>query len=140
MISEVDSFDTETDMPKRCRETNADGKPCKMPPLEGKDTCWTHTPELAQARERARQKGGRNTRAPKWSPGDGSPPQYRTVDAIQGLLELAIADTLLLANTEGRSRTVGSLAGQLLGCLEVGELEERLKTLEELIQKGRRVA
>jgi hypothetical protein len=43
---------------KGCTGKNADGKPCKMPPLRGKKRCLAHSPKAAAATA-ARKKGGR---------------------------------------------------------------------------------
>ncbi len=46
----------------------------------------------------------------------------------------AVTDTLSLENSIARSRTIAYLAQVTLKALEVGELEERLQTLEATLK------
>ena len=48
---------------------------------------------------------------------------------MQGIIEGAIIDTLVLENSVQRSRTLGYLAQIALKALEVGELQERIERL-----------
>lgn len=122
-------------MARKCTEPRADGQPCEMPPLEGKDKCWAHDPENARGRAEARRKGGNNRQTPKSA--DGPHPEYRSTDAIQELLERTVADTLLQENSDKRSRTIATLAGVLMKALEVGEMQERLDAIEKMLNKKR---
>lgn len=127
-------------MARTCFHTKNDGSPCGMAPLDARDYCWAHDPENARDRAEARKRGGLNRRTPKGGSGggDGGEPQrYRSVEAIQELLERTVADTLLQENTDKRSRTVATLAGSLMKALEVGEWEERLAALEAAQTKRR---
>lgn len=103
-----------------------------MAPLEGKAFCWAHDPENVREREAARKKGGRNRQTPKsgGGGGEGDRPQYRSVEAIQALLERTIADTLLQENSDKRSRTLAALAKVQLETIDAGDFEERLAALE----------
>ena len=57
---------------------------------------------------------------------------------IRRLLEVAVLDTLGLENSISRARTLAYLATTAIKHLEVGELEQRLASLEAAVQ-GRKV-
>ncbi len=58
---------------------------------------------------------------------------------IRRLLEIATLDTLALENSVARSRTLAYLAQPALRCLEVGDLEERISSMEAALRgAGRR--
>jgi hypothetical protein len=50
------------------------------------------------------------------------------------LLERAVNDALVLENSLQRARTLGYLAGAVVKAFEMGELEVRMKTLEERLK------
>ena len=60
------------------------------------------------------------------------------VQDIRRLIEIAVIDTLGMENSIQRSRTLAYLAQTALKSLEVGEVQDRLQVLEELVL-GRRV-
>ena len=60
------------------------------------------------------------------------------VQDIRRLIEIAVYDTLGMDNSLQRSRTLAYLAQTALKSLEVGEVQDRLQVLEELVL-GRRV-
>ncbi|MBA3497087.1 MAG: hypothetical protein H0T86_08285 [Gemmatimonadales bacterium] len=117
-------------MPARCEATNARGEPCGMAPLQGTSQCWAHNPSRGEARALARKRGGRNRRVALAIDPPTDAPRLRDVGAIQRQLEDAVYNTLRLANSPTRSRTIGYLLGFALRALEVGELEARLGALE----------
>jgi hypothetical protein len=116
----------------RCSDTNRRGEPCGMPPLQGTDRCFNHSPTRARDRAKARKRGGRQRRAPLLFPPPTGPTPLRDVASIQAVLEQITSETLLLGNTVQRSRAIAGLLLVGLKCLEVGSLEERLAALEAL--------
>ena len=56
------------------------------------------------------------------------------VEEIRRLLEVAVVDTLGLDNSPARSRALAHLASLSLKALEVGETEQRLSALEEILE------
>lgn len=91
--------------------------------------CFTHDPNRAQERRRARALGGYHRAAPRVS-GD-VPIVIATVADVLALVNATIADTWVLENSPARSRALLSCAEAALRALEIGELEERVKALEE---------
>ena len=60
------------------------------------------------------------------------------VEGIRRILEIAVFDTLGLENSVARSRALAYLAQIALRALEVGELEDRLASVEGAINASRR--
>lgn len=119
---------------RQCTAPTASGKPCRMAPLSGSDRCFTHAPDRAPARARARKRGGKATRAPRLFPLPAEPAALRDVASIQVLLEQTVHETLAQRNGYGRSRALGSLLLIALRALDAGEVwlrvEQRLAALE----------
>jgi len=59
------------------------------------------------------------------------------VHDIRRLIEIAVLDTLMVENSIQRSRALAYLAQTALRSLEVGDMQDRLQVLEELVL-GRR--
>lgn len=111
-----------------CRARTAAGEPCAAPAREATGYCAFHDPSRAAELALGRSRGGRNARTPTRDvPVEAMP----TVAAVRGLLEREIAVVLGREPSAQRSRTVGYLAGIVLRCLEVGEMESRLQRLEQ---------
>jgi len=119
-----------------CRGETRDGSPCGMARLSGSEFCFAHDPRRGRDRAAARVKGGRNRRTAHGAAPPGTAPGLRSVDAIQGELERAVFDTLAMANSNQRNRTLGYLLGFALRALEVGELEARIAALESMVARG----
>ncbi len=60
-----------------------------------------------------------------------------TLTGIRRLIQVAVIDTLGMENSISRSRTLAYLAQVALRALEAGNLEERIATLEQLVQGNR---
>ena len=119
---------------RRCQFIMPDGTMCRSSPLIGEDLCLFHSPSHAEEAAEARRLGGLRRRKEKTLVGAYDFPGLRTVPDIQRLLEIATLDTLALENSVARSRTLAYLGQTALKCLEVGELEERLETLEAALR------
>lgn len=117
-----------------CKFVKDDGKPCRSPPLQDSDFCRMHSPEHADEVAEARRLGGLRRRKEKITAGTYDFDGLESVADIRRLLEVAVLDTLELENSVARSRTLAYLAQTALKMLEVGELEERVRALEETLQ------
>jgi hypothetical protein len=118
--------------PRRpCSATNRRGAPCRMAPVAGSDRCFTHAPEKAPDRAKARRRGGEATRTPHLFKLSAEPATLRDVESVQIVLERTVHETLAQQNGHERSRAIGALLMIALKALEVGELEGRLAALEE---------
>jgi hypothetical protein len=113
-----------------------------MAPVAGSEPalCFTHAPERAPDRARARKRGGEARRTPLLFALGPTPDALRDVGSIQTVLEKTVHETLAQPNSHERSRAVGTLLMIALKALEVGELEARLAALEEQIARPRRMA
>jgi hypothetical protein len=102
-----------------------------MAPVSGSDQCFTHAPERAQERAKARKRGGQARETPHLYPLPKTPGTLRDVESIQTALEQVVHETLAQRNGHERSRAIGSLLMIALKALETGEMESRLRALEE---------
>jgi hypothetical protein len=102
-----------------------------MAPVAGSDRCFTHAPERAPDRAKARKRGGQARRTPHLYTLGASPDALRNVESIQVVLERVTHETLAQPNGHERSRAVGSLLMIALKALETGEIEQRLAALEQ---------
>jgi hypothetical protein len=121
-------------MTGQCEHLKTDGTCCRAAPLPGSARCFFHDPARAGERQEARRRGGR-TRSRRPDPGP-----------VEDLPLASVADVVvLLADTINRVRAgrleartgnaLACLAGQLLHALRDGDLEDRLKKLEEALAR-----
>jgi hypothetical protein len=123
--------------PRPCKATRADGQPCGMPPMAESEFCWAHDPANAEAAAEARRMGGLRRKREGTVTGAYNFGGLSNVHDIRRLIEIAVVDTLSIENSIQRSRTLAYLAQTGLKSLEVGEVQDRLQQLEELVL-GRR--
>ena len=101
--------------------------------MKDSDYCFMHDLRLARERAEARRLGGLRRRREKATSEVYDWAGLGKVKEIERILEVAVVDTLGLDNSPARSRTLGYLASLSLKALEVGELEERVAALEQLL-------
>lgn len=109
------------------------GEPCHSPKLQEGDYCLMHSPEHAEEVSEARRLGGLRRRREVAISGAFDFVGLETVSDICRLLEVAVLDTLGLENSIARNRTLAYLATSAIKLLEVGELEQRLESLEAAV-------
>ena len=124
-------------MKRTCRAIAASGQPCRAAPMTDSDYCFMHDPTMAKERAGARRLGGLRRRREKATSEIYDWTGLKDVPEVRRLLEVAVMDTLGLDNSPARSRTLGYLASLSLRAMEIGELEERVAALEELLEVGR---
>ncbi len=117
-------------MSRACAGRNARDEPCAAPPLSEGDYCLMHDPARRGEVAEARRLGGFRRRKESAVALTFDFEGLDTVPKIRRLLEVAVMDTFAMENSIARNRTLGYLAQQALRLLEVGELEDRLATLE----------
>jgi hypothetical protein len=118
----------------RCQGMTRAGGPCRVALLPGEAWCWIHHPDKAAERAAARRKGGINRRTVGTviaSLGVTPPASLDDMPSVQAAINFIWTDTLRQENTGSRSRTLVAIALAAVRCLEVGEIEERLKALEQ---------
>ena len=120
----------------RCAQTKSDGSPCRTRPLKGSRYCFFHDPSKAEERRSAGRKGGEKGKIATLS---SLTPDIQ-LDSAQDVVRL-IAETISQVrrgDIDPRiANAVGYLSGVALKAREQGELEDRLKTLEEEIERNR---
>lgn len=122
-----------------CQAKTKNGKPCSAYAIEGSRFCFTHDPRRAAERAIAHKKGGENrSRAHNSAPFPSA--DVKTGSGLLALMEQVFKDTWTLDLSVARSRTLGYLAQVQKGVLEVGELEQRIKRLEDLAAERGSVA
>jgi hypothetical protein len=96
-----------------------------------------HSPEHAKEAQEARRLGGLRRKREATVCGVYDFEGLNTVAGIRRLVEVAVMDTLGMENSIARSRTLAYLAQVALRTLEVGELEQRLASLEQAVNGQR---
>ena len=119
---------------RRCGALNEHGQPCRQHPLRDGDFCFWHSPDHAEEAAAARRLGGLRRRRESTVQGAYEFDGLDSVPSIRRLVEIAVLAALGLDNSIARSRALGYLAQVALKTLEVGELEERLQTLEAAVR------
>jgi len=115
-----------------CAATRKDGQPCRATPTrDGK--CLAHSPALADKRRAAYARGGRNKSRQARLAKLVAPRLEPVFDLLEGALEEVHAGIL----DPRRAQAMGSLAGTMVRVLTAGELEGRLRRLEEGFQERR---
>jgi hypothetical protein len=109
-----------------------------MAPLVDRPYCFSHDPERAQEAAEARRMGGLRRRKEGTISVAYDLPGLDSVAGIRRLLVIAATDGLGLDNSIARLRALVSVAIAATGLLKVGELEERLATVEAaMARRGR---
>ena len=116
-----------------CIGFKENGEPCHAPKLQEGDYCFWHSPEHAEEVSEARRLGGLRRRREVAVSGAFDFVGLETVADIRRLLVVAVLDTLGLENSIARNRTLAYLATSAIKLLEVGELEDRLESLEAAV-------
>jgi hypothetical protein len=117
---------------RTCSFSKQNGFPCRNAPMQDEEFCFWHSPEHAEEAAEARRLGGLRRRKEKVTQGAYDFEGLESVTQIRRLLEVAAVDTLALENSVARSRTLAYLSLVALKALEVGELEERVRALEQI--------
>jgi hypothetical protein len=98
--------------------------------LQDKNLCFFHDPETREQAAEARRLGGLRRRKESTIVGAYEVGELNNVQELRQLPQIADIDTLGLANSISRSRTLGYLAQVGAILLELGEMEKRVQELE----------
>lgn len=116
----------------RCKATRKNGQPCGAYAIADGDYCFTHSPEHKGQRQDAHQKGGKNRKRQRiLKPFPMCDP--KTVQGLGQFLEVVMQGAWSQDIQPPLARTLGYLAQVQKGVIEAGELEARVKHLEEII-------
>jgi hypothetical protein len=111
----------------KCRGTRIDGKPCESQIVGPSGCCYAHDPTVAEDRAKARRRGGLASSAISRTR-RLAPAALRDVYTI---LERALAEVHSGVLSAGQATAMASLARAMCHVLSVGEMEQRLRSLEE---------
>ncbi len=115
--------------PKRCDGTRKDGRPCEAVAVAG-STCFAHDPARESDRDAARIKGGKNsakiTRMHRLIP-PRLLPVYAELEAALGEVHAGVLDPR-------QATAMAALARAMVGVLQAGEVEERVRDIEAALQ------
>lgn len=112
--------------PPSCPAITTAGKPCRARPTHS-GWCWHHAPELAESRDAARAKGGRNsaTAMRTWR---GLPtPVLDTLD----VLRQALTDTRDGKMAPSTANAVANVGRAILSAWDLAHVEARMDALED---------
>ena len=118
----------------KCKQVKKGGQPCDARPVAGSEFCFFHDPERADARRNAQQRGGQGNQAASL-PTDTPDLPLNTTQDVASLLAMTINQIRRGELDPKIGNTVGYLSGILLKAQEQGELEKKIKILEDVIQK-----
>lgn len=111
-----------------CSATRADGQPCRAYARTGRQVCTMHDPEHRAAMDAARAAGGRAGGIPA----PAEPIKLKTLDEQLAALEETIDRVRAGKEPLGVARLVLYGISLARPIIQLGEMEERLKALEEL--------
>ena len=117
-----------------CIATTEDGAPCRATPQRDSEFCFMHDPAHEKEMAEARRLGGLRRRKEKAVEGAYDIEGLENVAQVRRIVHIAVVDTLSLENSIARSRSLAYLAQVSLKALEVGEFEERLRSLEAAVK------
>lgn len=121
-------------MARTCRFEKRNGERCLSAPIREEEFCFWHSPDHAEEANEARRLGGLRRRRERTLAGAYEFDGLGSVAQIRRLVEVAVIDTLSLENSVARARTLAYLAQTATKLLEVGELEERLGSVEAALE------
>lgn len=117
---------------RNCQATRRDGQPCQARALPGSAFCWAHDPTQAGKRTDARRRGGQHSAKVHRLRGLVPP---RLV-AVYDRLEVALGETHDGTLTPPQAQAMASLARAMVAVLTAGELEARVRELEQAAQQS----
>lgn len=112
-----------------CKAKTQGGKQCQAKARTGRAYCFTHDPASARDRAAAHRKGGQRTRTEHGAA--ELPRQVNTIEQARGILEYTLAEIGNHENSLARARVLIALFDSFIKALEIGELEQRIKALED---------
>ena len=118
---------------KKCQAKTKNGRACTGYAVRNSKFCFTHSPSRARERAQARRLGGLRKVAPKATAGKAAPVIATNTDVL-GLVNATIFDVWLQENTAPRARTLLAAGDAAVRALQIGELEERVRALEQRLE------
>lgn len=117
----------------KCHGKTKNGQPCKMPGVNGGRFCFSHSPATRAQQAAARKRGGQNRSRHAGDPAT-IPVEIKSLDDAGKLLAYVVQELLIMDNGVPRARALLQAYELSLKSIEIGELEERIKALEQMQQ------
>lgn len=124
-----------TAVKRQCEFIKDSGERCKAKPVSDSKFCFFHDPNKSEEQKMARQKGGyarRSATLPKNMPEF----EIKGAEEVVRLLSVTINQVRRGELDPRVANAVGYLSGIILKANEQGEIEKRLKQIEEIVLKG----
>jgi len=118
---------------RRCEAIIEGGDRCRAQPTRDVPFCFWHNPATTQDASEARRMGGLRRRREATVTGAYELDGLEDVAGLRRLLEIAAVDGLSLENSVARLRVLTTVVQVGARLLEVGELEDRLATIEGVL-------
>ncbi len=115
----------------KCQAKTRDGKPCGCYSIGGSQYCFTHDPNKVTERLAACSKGGRGRTHENPVPFPDC--NVKSAAGLIVLLESAIRETWKIESSLTRGRTLAYLAQVQRALIETGDIEARIKRLEDFV-------
>lgn len=121
----------------QCEFAKGDGTQCRGHSLTGKAFCYFHDPETKDQLKESTVKGGKAACRPRKTVPE-SDYRLKSTHDVTGLLIDTINEVRSGELDPKISNAVGYLANILLKAFEQGEMDERIKRLEDILEKSRK--
>lgn len=118
---------------KQCQAAKRDGEPCNAA-ASGTGFCFTHDASRGKERAVARRNGGLKRITPHVADASLVTKETRTIKDVMTILDYALQESLVLANSIQRGRLLVSIAHGFIEALKVGEIEARLEAIEHALR------
>jgi hypothetical protein len=121
---------------KRCDALRKDGSPCQAPALTDDQFCWAHSAATEERRDAARRSGGTNSAKSVRLRGLVPPRLLSVFDA----LEVALAEVHAGTLDPRQATAMAAIARAMVSVLTAGEIEQRVRDIEQKQSGVARVA
>ena len=116
----------------QCKFIKQDNNQCEANAMQGNEFCFTHNPEVSEAKHQAVVKGGSS---PKKNYNPLPPIEISDSKSVVNLLATTINEVRQGTIDLRVANCVGYLAGHLIKALEVSDLEKRIEGIEKTIKE-----
>ena len=113
----------------KCRGSRSDGAPCASPIIAESGYCFAHDPARIEEATKARRRGGKASAAMERTRRLAPSSLRDTYSA----LEAALAEVHEGRLAPPRAQAMASLARAMIAVVTAGEVEERVRSLEDLL-------
>ncbi len=121
--------------PERCQAITKSGTPCGATPVPGGSLCAWHSPAWAEKRRAWSCRGG-EARSNKSRAKRQLPAETLSLTEVQAFLSYTLKATLAGKVEPGVANAVANVARTMTTVVQAGQMEERIRTLEEAAQIG----